>query len=250
VTHVVNAVPQDQWRLLDVQANDTRLAQLAHRRRTLPELAEISALQSRLTEVHDQLVRARTRVGDIEREVAKAEADVEQVRTRARRNQQRLDAGQGAPKELQAMQHELESLAHRQSVLEDEELEVMERLESAQKEVVALEADTTSLGAALSDATARRDAAFASLDDDQRVAGDQRAAAAAGLGADLMALYERVAEHGGGVGAAKIYQRRCEGCRLELTAADIGRIRAAAPDAVVRCDECGRILIRTAESGL
>jgi predicted nucleic acid-binding Zn-ribbon protein len=250
VTLVVNAAPQDQWRLLDVQANDTKLAQIAHRRRTLPELAELDRLTASLSELEGRLVQARTRVGDIEREVAKAEADVELVRARARRNQQRLDAGQGAPKELQAMQHELDSLAHRQTVLEDEELEVMERLESAQKEVSALEADLTSVKAEAQTAAGRRDAAFGALDTDQRLATDARSAAAAGLSAELLTLYDRVAANNGGVGAAKLYQRRCEGCRLELTAADIGRIRSAAADAVIRCEECGRILIRTAESGL
>ena len=149
---MVTAVPQDQWRLLDVQANDTRLAQLAHRRRTLPELAQIADLEARIAALDGRLVLARTKVGDCERAVAKAEADVEVVRARARRNQQRLDAGQGSPKELQAMQHELETLAQRQSVLEDEELEVMETLEAAQQEVAALEADRATAAAALQEA--------------------------------------------------------------------------------------------------
>jgi predicted nucleic acid-binding Zn-ribbon protein len=247
---VVNAAPQDQWRLLDVQANDTKLAQLAHRRRTLPELAEIAGLETRIGALDGELVLARTRVGDGERTVAKAEADVELVRARARRNQQRLDAGQGAPKELQAMQHELESLAHRQSVLEDEELAVMETLEAAQNVVSGLELDREKAAQSLQDAIGRREKAFAALDADQRVASDARASAAAGLAADLMALYERVASANGGVGAAKLYQRRCEGCHIELNAADIGRIRAASADTVVRCEECARILIRTADSGL
>jgi len=247
---VVNAAPQDQWRLLDVQANDTKLAQLAHRRRTLPELAQIADLEARIASLDSRLVLARTKVGDCERAVAKAEADVEVVRSRARRNQQRLDAGQGAPKELQAMQHELESLAHRQSVLEDEELEVMETLETAQQDVAALEADRATALASLEEAAGRRDAAFGTIDADRRAAGDARSAAAAGLPADLLALYDRVAGANGGVGAARLHQRRCEGCRLELTAADIGRIRVAAPDTVIRCEECGRILIRTADSGL
>lgn len=247
---MVNAAPQDQWRLLDVQADDTRLAQLAHRRRTLPELAQIADLEARIAALDGRLVLARTKVSDCERAVAKAEADVEVVRSRARRNQQRLDAGQGSPKELQAMQHELESLAHRQSVLEDEELEVMESLETAQQEVAALEADRATAAASLAEAVGRRDSAFAEIDAEQRVVGEARTASAAGLPADLLALYDRVAGANGGVGAAKLHQRRCEGCRLELTAADLGRIRSAAEDAVIRCEECGRILIRTADSGL
>jgi predicted nucleic acid-binding Zn-ribbon protein len=148
------------------------------------------------------------------------------------------------------MQHELESLAHRQSVLEDEELEVMERLETEQTAVVALEADRSAADSSLLDAIARRDKTFAALDTDQQTATQARSAAAAGLPAELMALYARIASSNAGVGAAKLHQRRCEGCRLELTAADVSRIRSAAADAVLRCEECGRILIRTADSGL
>ena len=132
---MVTAAPQDQWRLLDVQAHDTRLTQLAHKRRTLPEHAEVERLNGLLRQIGDQLVAARTVTSDVARELTKAEADVELVRQRAARDRARLDSGQGSAKDLQAIQHELESLAQRQSVLEDVELEVMERLEAAQARV-------------------------------------------------------------------------------------------------------------------
>ncbi len=247
---MVTAAPQDQWRLLDVQAHDTRLAQLAHRRATLPELERVREIEERVAGHADTLVAARTVVSDVSRELSKAEADVELVRQRAGRNQARLDAGQAGAKDLQAMQHELDSLAQRQSVLEDVELEVMERLETAQARVAGLSAEHESLQAALAAAVATRDGLLAGVDDDVARETNARADSAAGVPADLLALYEKVRRQAGGVGAARLYQRRCEGCRLELNTTDIGRIRAAAEDAVVRCEECGRILVRTLESGL
>ena len=247
---VVTAAPQDQWRLLDVQAHDTRLDQIAHRRRTLPELAELTGLERRAGEAADAVVRARTLVGDLTREVAKAEADVEQVRSRATRNRARLDAGQGSAKDLQAMQHELESLAQRQSVLEDVELEVMERLEAAQADLDAAESAQAEVAGLIQDATRRRDAALATLDDEAAAETRGRADSAAGLPADLLALYEKLRANHDGVGAARLHQRRCEGCRLELNATDIGTLRTAAENAVIRCEECGRILVRTDNSGL
>jgi predicted nucleic acid-binding Zn-ribbon protein len=247
---VVTAAPQDQWRLLDVQAHDTRLGQIAHRRRTLPEHGEVERLGTRLGLVADDLVAARTVASDIEREVGKAEADVEQVRQRARRDRARLDSGQGSAKDLQAIQHELETLAQRQSVLEDVELEVMERLEAAQARVAEVESERERLSVELAAATNARDAALATLDDEARKETADRANAAAGVPGELLALYEKVREQAGGVGAARLHQRRCEGCRLELNTTDIGRFAAAAPDAVLRCEECRRILVRTADSGL
>jgi predicted nucleic acid-binding Zn-ribbon protein len=247
---VVTAAPQDQWRLLDVQAHDTRLAQLAHRRRTLPEHVELERLQLRRRALADELVAARTAASDLRRELAKAEADVEQVRSRVARNQARLDAGQGSAKDLQAIQHELGTLGERQSVLEDAELEVMERLETAEARVTELEEQAGGLDGEIRELERRRDQALGGIDTEAGTESGARADAAAGVPGDLLALYEKVRDAHGGVGAARLYQRRCEGCRLELNPTDIGRIRAAGPDAVLRCEECGRILVRTPDSGL
>jgi predicted nucleic acid-binding Zn-ribbon protein len=247
---VVTAAAQDQWRLLDVQAHDTRLAQLAHKRRTLPELAELERLRQRRRVLADDLVAAGTVASDLGRELAKAEADVEQVRSRVARNNARLESGAGSAKDLQALQHELGSLGERQSVLEDAELEVMEKLEAAQTEVAGLEEKAAALDAEIAELERRRDQAVAGIDDEAGTEQGARADAAAGVPRELLALYERIRDANGGVGAARLYQRRCEGCRLELNPTDIGRIRSAGPDAVLRCEECGRILVRTPDSGL
>ena len=53
-----------------------------------------------------------------------------------------------------------------------------------------------------------------------------------------------------GVGAAALLRRRCQGCHLELSGADLMAVREAADDEVLRCEECGRILVRTDDSGL
>jgi predicted nucleic acid-binding Zn-ribbon protein len=247
---VLSAAPQEQWRLLDVQDHDTRLAQIAHRVATLPEHAEIERLRTRLGTFASELVVARTRADDLARELTKAEADVEQVRQRAARDRARLEAGQGSAKDLLSMQHELQTLAQRQNVLEDAELEVMERQETAATELARLVAEHERVQAELAELESRRDEQIAGLDAEAATVSQAREQAAAGLPGDLLALYERVRANAGGVGAARLSRRRCEGCRLELNATDLGRIRVAADDAVIRCEECGRILVRTAESGL
>lgn len=247
---MVTAAPQDQWRLLDVQDHDIRLTQLDHRRRTLPEHARVGELEQRLRVLGDQVVSARTVANDLGRELAKAEADVEVVRQRADRDQARLDAGQGSPKDLQALQREVVSLSRRQSLLEDAELEVMERIEAAQAAVAGREAERARLEAELAEAATARAAALDDLDTEAAGVRRARADAAAGVPADLLTLYEKAREAGGGVGAARLRARRCEGCRIELTPVSLGRFRVAADDVVLRCEECGRILVRTPESGL
>lgn len=234
-----------------MQALDTRLDQLAHRRATLPEHATIASLETQVAALRDQIVAAQTEQSDLGRELAKAEGDVDQVRARAERDQKRLDAGQvSSPRELESLQHEIATLARRQGDLEEIVLDVMERLESAQSRAAELGAQLEQVQAELTDAVARRDVALAEMDAEVEQATAQRATQASGLDAALLETYEKIRAQQGGIGAAELRQRRCGGCRLELNNVELGRIHDADPDEVIRCEECRRILVRTPESGV
>ncbi|NGN64983.1 hypothetical protein G5C51_13890 [Streptomyces sp. A7024] len=247
----MNAASADQIRLLDVQALDVRLTQLAHKRKNLPEHAEVTTLDADLTQHRDLLVAAQTEDSDTGREQTKAEQDVDQVRQRAARDQKRLDSGAvTSPKDLENLQREITSLAKRQGDLEDVVLEVMERREAAQSRVAELTERVQSVEAKLADAVTRRDTASSELDAEAEEVRKEREGIAGEIPADLLKLYDKLRDQQGGVGAAKLFQRRCEGCRQELPITEINEIRAAAPDTVVRCENCRRILVRTPESGL
>jgi predicted nucleic acid-binding Zn-ribbon protein len=247
----LNAEPADQIRLLEVQALDSRIAQLDHKSRNLPEHAELERLGAELTQLRDLLVAAQTEESDTAREQTKAEQDVDQVRQRAARDQQRLDTGVlTSPKDLENLQRELTSLAKRQSDLEDVVLEVMERREDAQQRAAELTARVESVQAKVAEAEARKSAALESIDAEGFTAAKEREIIAGAVSPDLMKLYDKLRAQQGGVGAARLYQKRCEGCRLELNITELNEVRAASADTVVRCENCLRILVRTAESGL
>ncbi|WP_086563002.1 DUF7581 domain-containing protein [Streptomyces africanus] len=247
----MNAAPADQIRLLDLQDLDVRLQQLAHRRRSLPEHAEIESLTKDQTQLRDLLVAAQTEESDCSREQTKAEQDVDQVRQRAARDQQRLDSGAiSSPKDLENLQREIASLAKRQGDLEDVVLEVMERRESAQQRVAELTERVSSVQSKIDDATARRDAAFEEIDGEIATVTKEREVIAGSIPADLLKLYDKLREQQGGIGAAKLYARSCQGCRQELAITELSEIRSAAPDTVIRCENCRRILVRTSESGI
>ncbi|MEW2050544.1 C4-type zinc ribbon domain-containing protein [Streptomyces sp. NPDC005476] len=247
----MNAAPADQIRLLDVQSLDARLQQLAHKRRSLPEHAEIESLNKDLAQLRDLLVAAQTEESDTAREQTKAEQDVDQVRQRAARDQQRLDSGAiTSPKDLENLQREIVSLAKRQGDLEDIVLEVMERRESAQERAAELTERVGSVQGRIDDAVARRDAALEGFDGEAATVAKEREVIAASVPADLLKLYEKLREQQGGVGAAKLYQRTCQGCRQELAITELAEIRKAPSDTVLRCENCRRILVRTSESGL
>ena len=247
----MKASPEAQRRLLELAEIDAELTRLEHRRRSLPEHEQISALEQRDRELRDQLAALEAKSGDLKREQAKAEADVEQVRTRIDRDRVRLDAGQvSSPKELENLQSEVESLHRRQSDLEEIVLDVMERQEGAEAQQQAAVAERGRIATDLAAVTARRDADLGEIGEQAGKATDRRTAVVADEPADLINLYERLRVQHGGVGAAALRRGRCEGCHLSLNTVDLNAIRAAAADEVLRCEECRRILVRTDESGL
>jgi uncharacterized protein len=246
----VKASPQSQLRLLELADLDAELGRLDHRRRSLPETAELARLEARASELKDALVVTETELGDLAREQGRAERDVDQVRTRIDRDRARLDAGQvSAARELASLQAEIESLRRRQGDLEEVVLELMERREELVSRRDELMAERDSLGSEMTAVAARRDAAIKEIDEQAGKASDQRGSVAAEVPSDLLALYEQIRDSRG-VGAAALRAGRCEGCHLTLNTVDLNQIRASAPDEVLRCEECRRILVRTPESGL
>jgi predicted nucleic acid-binding Zn-ribbon protein len=247
----LKADPFAQLKLLDLQHVDSTLDQLTHQARTLPEHAALAALAERRTDVSDAHGRLTTEVSDLARAQRKADADVEQVRTRRSRNRDRIDGGLVSdPKQLQAMQHEIRSLDNRISDLEDEELEVMEQLEGAQSRLGELDLELAEIDSTIGELTRKRDEAAVSLGERRNEALAERELLVADIPADLLKLYDKLRTQLGGVAAGALHHRRCGGCQLDIGAADLARMTAAPSDEVLRCEECDRILVRTHESGI
>jgi predicted nucleic acid-binding Zn-ribbon protein len=247
----LKADPFAQLKLLDVQELDTRMDALRHQLDTLPESVALRELTQRRREVDDTVRDLRIQVTDLTAEQKKADADVEQVKARRVRDQGLIEAGSVSdPKALERMLGEVDSLNRRISSLEDAEIEVMERLETAQG---ALEERTAELGRVdeeLAKVEAARDQKAGDLHGQLGSVADERKLTASGVPDDLIALYEKLREQKGGVGAAALRAKQCGGCRLTLDAAVLGEIARRPADDVVRCEECSRILVRTGESGI
>jgi uncharacterized protein len=241
----VKASPQAQLKLLELADLDTELSRLDHRRRTLPESQEYEQAQARDAELRADLATLEAQQSDLGRDQLKAERDVDQVRSRIERDRARLDAGLvSSPKELENLQSEIGSLERRQSDLEEVVLEVMERLEDVSRRRATVAGELATLADQEKEIAARRDAALAEISEESAKASDRRAGIVTEVPGDLLGLYDRLrAQHG--VGAAALNRGRCEGCHLSLNTVDLGRIRAAPPDEVLRCEECRRILVRT-----
>ena len=246
----MKATPEDQLRLLDLQKVDAEIDLLNHRAKNLPEHLQIAELEAIKQSSGSELGLVSIDEADVKREVAKADADAEQVRTRKTRDEVRLASGQGSAKDLEHLQHELVSLSRRVNDLEEIELEIMMRLDeftSKANEYRVIIADTD---AKLEVLTASRDKQLSELAANVKNLKEERGTIAGKIAAEFLALYEKLRASNEGVGAAAIVRKRCSGCHLDLTAIDAEKFKQAPVDDVLRCEECRRILIRTVDSGL
>lgn len=234
----------DQLRLLTVQDLDTHAAQARHRLDSLESKVELAKLLEREGELNGRRIEADTAISDLKREVTKAEDDVQSVRARAKRDNDRLLSGNQTPKELQSLQSELEVLIKRQADLEEIELDAMQRLEDAESIADGVVAEAAVIAAALADVRSRLEIESVAIEAELADVARERMNAAFNLDESLVALYEKLRAQHGDSGAAALTRGTCQGCHMSLNPADLAAIEATPADEVVRCEECGRILVR------
>lgn len=228
-----------------MQEHDTAADRLQHRRATLPELAELAKVEAEVASVERALASAGARRDEVARKQKALEDELAGVEGKSAEVQKRMYSGAVTiPRELQAMQAEVEALKRRASGLEDEILERMTEREPLDCELDGLVA---ALGAQDAEGARLRVAvAEAQSEIDAELAREQsaRAEAAANIPEPLAKLYGQLRARLGGVGAARLVGNRCSGCHLTLPAVEVDRIRHEPPDALIRCDQCSRILVR------
>jgi uncharacterized protein len=245
----VKADPAVQRRLLDLAEVDAELARVTHRRRTLPEIAEIAEAERQVRAKQDALVAIETTLTDLDRDVKRQETEIDQVRAREERDRKLMQAGSVGAKQLTDLEHELATLERRQGILEDDLLELMERREAVEADVSFARVALDKSRETFEDAARRRDTALADLESTETRRTADRSVMTKGFPDDLLKLYDRQREQRG-IGAALVQSRRCGACRIELDRSAMSKLKEAAADEVVRCEECGAILVRTSESGL
>lgn len=232
-----------QRSLLELATVDAELSRLAHRSSHLPERAAYDRVRGEHTAASDRLGAVRIALEDLDAQITRLEAEIDAVRKREDRDRSLLSSGATDAKHQADLQHELETLQRRQASLEDSLLEVMERREELQAQQDAESGTADALQAELTAAQQALDTALAELETVRAEHTSRRDALAAGLNPDLSALYERL-RAGGGPGAGQLQGHRCGACRIEIGRGELARITAAAEDEVLRCPECGAILLR------
>lgn len=231
--------------LLVVQEHDTAADQLRHRRSNLPELAELAETESAVAALAPRLAAVTAGRDEVARRQRRHEDELAALEAKIAAVEARMYSGAVTiPRELQAMQAEVESMKRRQSTLEDDVLEAMTEREPLDEEVASLSAARDAHDQSAGKLRVVIVEAQAAIDGEVAEQAAARARAAAIVPADLLALYEQLRSRLGGVGAARLAGPRCTGCHLTLPATEVDRIKREPPDALIRCDQCSRILVR------
>jgi predicted nucleic acid-binding Zn-ribbon protein len=239
----VQAKLEDQHKVLAIAEIDLRITSLNQKINTMPEALLYKELSIQLDTTRDLRIAAETELSDLSGEINRAENDVEQVVKRIEKDEARLNAGQGSPKELEQLQHELISLAGRRAELEEIELEVMLRADEIKSRIQILKSQESELQSKVVDAEKSRDLSFANFESDIKEALDQRSNLIPQIDKALFELYEKV-RSGGLIGAAKLKGGQCGGCNLAINSGDLSKLMALPEEEVARCEECRCILIR------
>ncbi|MFM8405303.1 MAG: zinc ribbon domain-containing protein [Actinomycetota bacterium] len=233
-----------QEKLLALQALDSSLIQLEHKARNLPVSTVLDEKNLAFATARDLCVAAETEKSDIKHELSKSEIDVEQVVSRIERDEKRLASGQGSPKELEQLQHELGSLAKRRAELEEIELEVLVRIEALDLRISSLSKERDALHEEVIKFSREKEVALEEITRAISATTSDRQVLANDCEPELLALYEKIRASADGIGAARLHAGQCQGCNLTINAADLSKINALPDDEVVRCEECRRILVR------
>lgn len=231
-------------RLLDLQTEDSALRRLSERRASLPEAQRLAEVRDQLAELESDIEMARKQSQEIGTEQSRIEGEIELLETKIQREEQRMySGGVSNPKELAALQAEVESLKRKRSQMEDQLLEVMVQKDGAASTLVSLETEqgeatkteqtlsatvtglTSEIDTELGEHTARRDQIAEEIPD------------------DLLSLYDKIRESKHGVGAAPLEGGTCQGCHTKLPAKEVERLKTER--GLQRCDNCRRILVVT-----
>jgi uncharacterized protein len=237
-----------QRSLLELADLDAEMSRIEHRASHLAEQQRLAESQANYREANDRLAALRLALDDLDAHIAKFESEIDAVRDREDRDRKMLEAGAINAKQLGDLQHELETLERRQASLEDSLLEVMERREELQAQQSDALVTIDTLESELAEAQRARDDALAVIEQSRHQRASRRDELTAGLDPDLVSLYERQRSRGG-AGAGRLQGRRCGACRIEIDRGELARISAAADDDVLRCPECGAILLRVKDGG-
>ncbi|HKN48788.1 MAG TPA: C4-type zinc ribbon domain-containing protein [Actinomycetota bacterium] len=228
--------------LLQLQRVDSTIDRLQARLAHLPEQAALDALEVKAQELDAQIAERQAVFDDVSTRQRRLDFEVDTLVQKIKAESGRLYSGVvNNAKELQDISREVEALKRRKSVLEDNDLEVMEERDGVEKVLEALTTERSSLAAEIERGRVARDEAAGETGRQLTAAETERQRWVPRVDPQLLEVYDTIRASKGGVGAAAMVDGTCQGCHMRLPAQEAERVRTTG--GLVRCDECQRILV-------
>jgi len=240
----MKATPEDQHLLIELQLIDSQITQAKVKLVNLPEREQIAAIHQRLENTAVELGVVETELADVAIDLRRSEVEVEQVEDRMKKDEQLLASGSVAPKEMEKLQHEIQTLTKRRGELEEGQLEIMIKVDAIQARVDELVGDQSGLKQLELELNIRLENASAEIDSAISKLSLDRSQLLPKIDSGVVDLYEKVRTSGAGIGAALLVGNKCDGCHLSINVIELERIKGLADDEIIRCEECRRILVR------
>ncbi|HZA60156.1 MAG TPA: C4-type zinc ribbon domain-containing protein [Actinomycetota bacterium] len=231
-------------RLLELQELDLSIDRLEARRVEIESGEQVSAARDAADALENRLGELRLSLDSVRREQERLDAEVSSLDSKIAAEEKRLYDGSVAnPKELESIQHEIESLRQRKRRIEDGELEQMERREDMDARVPPLEGELAEARARLAELDTSSDVELKEVVHGIGDRRSERETLVTEFDPELLELYEDLRASKRGVGAAALQDGVCGGCRQKLSALEREQVKKT--EGVRRCPSCRRILILT-----
>jgi len=229
--------------LLDLQSIDTTADQLLHRRENSALRSDFAAASERATAWERRRTALRARIDELGAAIDAAEVRGAELSAHRQRLEQQLKTVI-APREAEALQHQIATLNERRGGLDDAELSALEEQSRLEVELTGLLGQESTLRAALLSADSALSLAEADIDGELANIAGRLDGLRAQVDPGVLKRYDRLRQHFV-VAAAALSGSRCEGCHLDLSAHEVDDVKdAIAADGVGECPQCGRILLR------
>jgi predicted nucleic acid-binding Zn-ribbon protein len=229
-------------RILELQEIDLAIDRLRTRRQELESGEEVRIARERVEGMEERVGETRLALSSVEQEQRRLETEVASLEAKIGAEERRLYDGSVAnPKELESIQHEVEALRRRKSLIEDAVLSQMERREDLESRLPPLEAELAEARDRLREIGGE---AMQELEDIGKALAErttERAAMVTAFDEELLELYEDLRAQKRGVGAAALEDGVCQGCHQKLSPLELDRIKRS--EGIRRCEYCRRILV-------
>lgn len=234
---------EQQLNLVALAALDLELSLLTNRAKNHPVREEITKFNDELEKIQFEITQINAKESDIQKEAKKLELEIEQVQNRLIKDKARIDSVSNA-KELAAMEHEVQSLQSRQNELENQEIVMLEEIESLQTEQAKWQSEKDKLSKLIEEKTQVLKAALADLKNEAEQVNKDKQDLVVKINSDLLAKYQKILSEHVGLAAARLVDGACTGCNISFSPIEVQEIKANDPELIMNCENCGCILVR------